>query len=84
MAVPIRPPLYGHPHVATPMWPPPYGHPHMAAPHMAAPNMVNVTVPDGAFAGDMFTARMPNGQLAQCEVPPGAGPGAVITVNAPS
>jgi len=47
-----------------------------------APAMVEVTVPEDVFAGMMFTARMPNGQLAQVEVPPGGGPGAVIKVQA--
>ena len=47
------------------------------------PRIVNVTVPAGVGAGEIFTAQMPDGQMAQCQVPPGAGPGTTIQVHAP-
>ena len=50
---------------------------------MAQAGMVNVTVPEGKNEGDFFKAKMPDGQIVKCQVPPGAGPGAVIQVKAP-
>ena len=47
------------------------------------PRLVEVTVPNGVYAGETFTAQMPDGQLANCQVPQGEGPGSTIRVQAP-
>ena len=45
-------------------------------------SIMNVVVPEGYTAGTTFTAALPDGNLINVTVPPGAGPGEVIQVAA--